>query len=151
MERKGIEGYDERQKALRHKFGYQSFFLLLVLVFLNAFICDMIYEWADSVIASLAVILISGYYFGYRTVLSGAYTGDAVSERRTDILMSVALVIVIGCVFILLPGLVQGHLFLIEDGKATINLLTLSCPAAIIPFSIAYYIKRNKDKHSEKE
>ena len=146
MERKGIEGYDERQKFLRYKIGYQSFWVFLVLTFLNAYVCDMIYQWADPMVASFAVILLSVYFFGFRTVFSGAYTGDAVSERRTAMLMPVALAVVIGGVLFILPGLVHGKFSLIEDGKATVHFISVSAPIALVPFSIAYYTKRTRDQ-----
>ena len=144
--RSGIEGYDERQKALRQKFGYQAFWVLIVLGFLNAYICDMIYEWADPLVANLAVAILSIYFFGFRTIFSGAYTGDAVSEKRTAILMPVALGIAIGGQLLVLPGLIHGPLSLIEGGKATVFLISLLCPVLLVPFSIAYYIKRTRDQ-----
>ena len=153
MERKGIENYDERQKALRHKFGYQAFWVMIVLTFLNAYVCDMLYEWADPLVANLAVVILSVYFFGFRTIFSGAYTGDTVSEKRTAVLMPVALGIMIGGQLLTLPGLIYGPLHLFEDGRATIFFLSMMCPALLVPFAIAYYVKRSRDqrRNDEKE
>ncbi|MDR0293341.1 MAG: hypothetical protein LBH95_04225 [Oscillospiraceae bacterium] len=145
-----IEGYDERQLSLRHKFGYQAFFLLLGMTALNAYICNVFYVWGDQAVMSLSLILISTYYFGIRTISSGAYTGDKKSEKRAAV--SLPFVCGFHVVFLLwmLPLVNRGHIAFIEDGKAALPFISLLSSFIIIPFTIVYYVKRSRDKKEER-
>ena len=151
MERKGIEGYDERQKALRYKFGYQAFFVLMSLVFLNAFICDMIYEWAGPLVSGVTAVLLAVQYFGYRTIFAGAYTGDAASERRTAVLIPLCMIGIFASFLFVLPHIIDGQSPIIENGKATISFLSLVNTISFIPLTVVYYIKRDKRRKGDNE
>ena len=143
----GIDGYDERQKALRRKFGYQAFWIMAILGFLNAYICEIIYPWADPLVANFTVFFLSVFYFGFRTIFSGAYTGNKFSERRTAILIPLVCGYnVIVHLSLIIPHLVQGKVHLIEDGKATIFFITVFITIIFIPFTAAYYIRRSREK-----
>jgi hypothetical protein len=146
MERKGIEGYDERQKALRHKFGYQAFWVLLILTFLNAYICEFIYVWGSPLAISTVIAYFSVFYFGLRTVFAGAYTGDEVSERRTAIMMPIVCGAVFVVFLIFLPAIIGGHVKLIEDGKVTIHIVHMISPVSISILAMTYYTERRRDK-----
>ena len=146
MERSGIEGYDERQKSLRYKFGYQAFYVLAVLILVNAYICEFMYEWADTMVAAVIAVMLSIFYFGYRTIFAGAYTGDKVSERRTAILIPVCMVGILASSLYVLPHIIDGRAPLIEDGKATVSFLSVFNTASFVPFTIAYYAKRTRDQ-----
>ncbi|MCL2003927.1 MAG: hypothetical protein FWG72_07990 [Oscillospiraceae bacterium] len=146
--RTGIEGYDERQRVLRHKFGYQAFFVSMGLGFFNAWFCEFIYAWGSPMVTQFIVIMLSAYYFGLRTVLSGAYTGDAASERRTAVILPIVCGGIVLLFLSVLTFVVSGHLSLIEDGRATVHLFSVINPVFIVPLTLAYYIKRYRDKRN---
>lgn len=141
-----MQNYDERQKFLRYKYGYEAFFLLLALTAINSFICTVIYEWAEQNVSAFAVIFISAFYFGLRTVLSGAYAGNEEAEKRTARILPLTVVIVLLMCAAMLPDIIRGVDPLIVDGKVTSAVYPVIVPPFVIPIVVAFFVKRSRDR-----
>lgn len=66
------EPYDEYQMMMRHKIGYQSFFLLVILLVVNAFVGES-YKWASPSMQTFVLIIITTFIFVTRLNFSNAY------------------------------------------------------------------------------
>ncbi len=64
--------FDEYQQNVRYKYGYYSLIMLIVILFIDAFLSDN-HIWADSMLKWYLLILLPMIYFMTMVVLKGAY------------------------------------------------------------------------------
>jgi hypothetical protein len=139
-----LEKLDERQKSMQRKYGNQSFFLMLLLTILNAFICERVYVWAEPLVSAMFVMYISLFYYAIRTLFADALQGKIVSKWKYALFM----IPFFGLGFAIGIGFAGSgdDPALISDGKATMNAFTLFFTVLAICFAIAYIVKRSRDK-----
>ncbi|MCL2003926.1 MAG: hypothetical protein FWG72_07985 [Oscillospiraceae bacterium] len=137
-----LETLDERQTLMTRKYGYQSFLLLIALVLINAFICEVVYVWAEPMVSALFVVYIALLYFAIRTQLR-----VGIGKIKSKWKFALAMV-----PFALIGGVMgyaaatPGEAGLIADGKATINLWILFFLFWAILVVAAVIIRRRRDK-----
>ncbi len=68
----GKPKFDEYQKNIRYKYGYYSFFVLLVLMFIDSFVSSEV-VWAEPMVKWFILILVPMLYLTTMTALKGAY------------------------------------------------------------------------------
>ena len=135
--------YDERQLGARHRFGFQAFFLNIILTFVNAFIIDMVYVWADNMVAGFTVIMISSAYFGLRTILAGAYFSRKPERNKMWLIVLTVISVFYAAVFAL--RLLNRHIEIVKDGRATTDLIFVIAVAMLIILCVFFWVKRPKD------
>jgi apolipoprotein N-acyltransferase len=137
-----LEKLDERQKLMQRKFGSQAFFLLAGLILINAFICELVYVWANPLASAMFMIYTAIFYYAIRTLFADALKGKIVSKWKLALFMVPFFVLGFTIGFI---GSGEGQ-GLIEDGKLTMGAWNIFFFALLIAFGIAYLIKRSRDK-----
>lgn len=139
--------YDERQLFLRYKYGYQSLLVMTVLIIVNAFICETVYQWADLLISSMSIVMLSVGYFGFRTALAGADAWGAGTRHYNRMMLIVDIMYVV----LTIVFFADGDFTLIEDGMATSSVLYLVTLIAVASTSAVYWFNLWKNKNRSKE
>lgn len=131
---------DERQLALRNKFGFQSFLLLMVLILIEAFLREEGIIFADPFNSALLTILIAAIYNSIRGLIADVYA------RNYKSTIKITYPLLIFDLFVLITNSVRdGNFHLIYNGKITSIAIFLFAFIFLSIHTIIYTIKYKKE------
>ncbi len=141
-------GFDERQILTRYKIGFQSFFILLFLVFVDGFVRDSGINWASNIDGSEVIFFIVIIYFTLRAIIGDAYYCKKNADRF-NFMMKLFAACSLFILLVLFIKLIIGNLDIISNGQLQDSSVTLLVCIYLATTSITYWIKRIHEKRSE--
>ena len=139
-----MDQFDEYQKLMRYKYGYQSFFVTIVLSIVN-FNLDLFFDiqWAET--KSLEFMLIIFISIGYSIVMN-VYKGAYFAKHQNPVRFT-AVFFILGIANIIISS--SPHSPLISDGLITLNSVVVVYGLIWTAVPLAYLTRMLVDKRRE--
>lgn len=139
--------FDEYQVMKRYKIGYQSFFLIVVLIAVNISVSKK-YAWADPDVQLYFIIMLALTYFAAMAIFKNAYLSN-----RTKRPIFYAVFLTVFGVYALkahIFGLSEAGMgYIFENGQLTRNSASMIYPVFLMSagtmFMAKYFIEKIKE------
>jgi len=136
--------YDERQIAVQGKAFKYSYFTLVILIFINVFINNLLQiEYANNYVDYMGIVFISTGFFVNYCILQDAYFTLDKKQKRTLILFIFS-ILLLNIAEVVIAATSNS---LIVDGQIEMPFLNVYCGAMMISVLIAIYAKHLKEKY----
>lgn len=140
--------YDERQNIIQHKLGLEAFAIFTFAVLINAFIMDMVCEYAQtSIFPMLFILLICLFYYDFRCAANGCFVGiNGVRSKKTSAVWAIVIGVLDSVTFVF-----SDKPLILPDGKISNRLIGLAIVALVAVYGIVMLIvlhnieKKNTD------
>lgn len=141
-----MDQFDEYQKLMRYKYGYHSFFIIVVLAIINLNL-ELFFDvqWAETKTLEfmLFIFIAIGYSIAMNT-FTGAYFAKNQNPKRFAAVFSL-----LGIANVIISS--SPHSPLISDGLLTSNSIILASGLMWTTIPLAYFAKFVVDKRRETE
>ncbi len=138
--------FDEYQTNLRHKYGFNAFILMSVLILLDGFYSNF-HTWAEPMAKAFLIFSISGLYFITALIRHGAYIG----YNKENVNYKVSFVNFFIGLFNIAVGLVslseQGLVLFYENGIIKARSIQFALGFMLMYASLLFiYVSKRKQK-----
>lgn len=140
--------YDERQLIERGKIMQESFFLLAILIIINAFLYGFNFIWADYVYSQMIVVLISVCYCTIRMIWKDAYNNVG-SKFNVGLISSSLLGLLL--LWSNIKEMSRDNMGFLWRGKLTANGAGIIIGSGIMLICVVNLVKILKDKWEDKD
>ncbi|WP_172370603.1 hypothetical protein [Sporosarcina jiandibaonis] len=131
--------YDEFQISNRHRIGFQSFILAMILIGLNGYIKAGYGIWASPLLEAFIMVWIPGLYFAVMSISKNAYFSK--NDYPIALVFLLGLAATMG-VFSTVPFIFSEEYPLIENGQLSDRIMGLLIAIISVGMGVAMIVRR---------